>query len=348
VDAPVSASLLHNLDRAQDLLASWNPRNPWARLRRVRLSASEVTEREPGAAATGLFFTCGVDSLHSLLHVEEEHGHAADLLLYVEGFDVPLSSTTSAAFLRTHLARAAEAAGRPFAIARTNLRDLIDPVVSWEMTHGAALAAVGHVLARHARRWVISSADAYMSGAVYGTAEALDPAWARHGLDFLTGGAGLDRLSKLSRLVGEPLARRHLVVCWQARARVANCGRCAKCVRTALQLLVLGALEDFDTLPHRIEPSALDRIVAEPVHRVFIWEDLLCRLRQQREWGDLAAAVERLIARSRCVQRGPRPLDVLTTEGRRLSAEWLRRQVQPRLPVAARRRLLPLVRRLRA
>jgi hypothetical protein len=216
---------------------------------------------------------------------------------------------------------------------------VVDPILSWEMQHGAALAAVGHAAMRGACRWVISSADAYISGAAYGTAEALDPLWSRRGLVFVTGGAGVDRLTKLAGLADDPLAHRHLLVCWQPRTTPLNCGRCAKCVRTALQLLVLGALDRFETLPHAIDPAQVRSLLAEPAHRAFIWRDLLARLRERDEWAPLAAEVEALVTRTGRAQRSPRLADLVDGEGRRLAAVWLRRQVQPRLPVAVRRRL---------
>jgi hypothetical protein len=252
---------------------------------------------------------------------------------------VPLETTSFGTAVVAGLGRAPDAAGLPLSIVRTNLREVVDPILSWEMQHGAALAAVGHASFRGAARWVISSADAYISGAAYGTAEALDPLWSRIGLAFVTGGAGLDRLSKLADLADDPLAHRHLLVCWQPRSTPLNCGRCAKCVRTALQLLVLGALDRFETLPHAIDPALVRSLLAEPAHRAFIWRDLLDRLRRRDEWTPLASEVEALVARTSRAQRLPRLGDLADREGRRLAAVWLRRQMQPRLPVAVRRRL---------
>jgi hypothetical protein len=345
IDAPVSASLSANLDRVQALLTSWNPHNPWARLHRIDLSAPRETAVSHAPPTTGLFFTGGVDSIHSLLQAERETGHAVDLLLFVQGFDVPLDAPALAASVEARVRAAAAAAARPVLVVRTNLRQFTDPVVSWEMMHGAALAAVGHVVGQAVGRWLLSSADAYMSDAVYGTAASLDPLWSRDGLVVQTVGGGQDRATKLAALVDEPIAHAHLIVCWQNRPDATNCGRCAKCVRTSLQLLVLDALDRFTTLSQAVAPAHIASILAEPAHRIFIWEDLAACLRRRTDGHTLADAIDLLIDRSRRANRRPRPQDLTTREGRRIAREWLRRQVQPRLPVSLRRRLLPLHRR---
>ena len=340
IDAPVSASLLDNLEQAQRLLLDWNPRNPWARLHRVTIRPARIEEAPAGADTTGLFFSGGVDSMYSLLHAERETGHRIDTLLFVQGFDVPLSAKALAASIETELRAAAAVAGRPLITIRTNLRHATDRAVTWEMEHGAALAAVGHLLGHIAQRWVLSSADAYLSNAVYGTNRELDPLWSRKGLTLVTVGIGVDRATKLAALAGEPLARQHLLVCWQDRPTAANCGRCPKCVRTSLQLLVIDALERFRTLPSHVDPALVANVLAEPAHRQFIWEDLLKRLRTRTDWQPLAENVERLIDRTRRAGQRPEFGNLSTKEGRRLAAEWLQRLVRPRVPVAIRQRLV--------
>src|SRR5690606_31255784 len=126
---------------------------------------------------------------------------------------------------------------------------------------------------------------------------------------------------------------------------VANCGTCAKCVSTMLQLLVLDALDRFGTLPHQVSARMLsaDAILVEPI-RLMVWEDLLVQLRSRVEWRDLADAVARLIARTERFERGPSLAHIGDREGRRLMAAWLRRLAKQRLPVAVRRRVLAAAR----
>lgn len=342
IDGPLSPSLLENLDRAQRLLTAWNPRNPWSRLAEIDVDGAEGVEAAPEGNETGLFFTGGVDSFYSLLHAREEVGAEPDRLVFVEGYDVPPDRPRLSDQVAERLSIAAEAAGTPLLRCATNLRLFTDVAVSWEMAHGAALGAMGHALGSRCGRWLISSADAYVSRAPYGTAAELDGLWSRTGLEFRSVGAGRKRSDKLAALASSPLVRQHLLVCWQeGRSAAVNCGHCAKCVRTMLQLLVLDALPAFPTLPPTVDPELLDRsrLAFEPVHRVFLWEDLLPRLRSRPEWSRLAAAVEGLVARSHRAERPPRPRDLLRPGGWRKAVEWMRRRVQPRLPIGTRRLL---------
>jgi hypothetical protein len=280
--------------------------------------------------------------MYSLVRSEAETGFPADVLLFVHGFDVPLDSPELAASVENRVRRAADAAGRPLITLRTNLREITDPVVTWEMMHGAALAAVGHLLGHTVRRWMISSADAYLTGLPYGTAAALDPLWSRSGLTFISVGGRLDRLSKLKALIDNPIARQHLTVCWQKRHSADNCGRCAKCVRTSLQLLALGALGSFATLPKSVDHIGVDALPPEPAHRSFLWSDLRQMLQGRPECSALVESITRLIDRTRRATRRPRPADLLTGEGRRLALEWLRRRIRPHVPAAVRRRLVDI------
>jgi hypothetical protein len=345
LDGPLSPSLAANLEKMQVLLLSWNWRNPWTRrLRAIQVRAARAEAAPDGRAATGLFFSGGVDSWHSLLYAEQEVGRRIDALLFVHGYDVPLSGPQSPAVLH-HLRSAADGFGVPLITIQSNSRRFSDPAVSWDMAHGGCLAAAAHALGAHFDRWYVSSSDAHLKGLVSGTTRDLDPLWSRAGLSFDTLAIGIDRRRKVAALTGEPLVQRHLIVCWQPRGPVANCGRCAKCVSTMLQLLVLDALDRFETLPHDVAPQLLsaDAILVEPI-RLMVWEGLLVQLRRRAEWRELAGAVSRLIARTERFELGPSLANIGDREGRRLLAAWLRRLAKQRLPVALRRRVLATAR----
>jgi hypothetical protein len=345
LDGPLSPSLATNLERLQALLLSWNWRNPWTRrLRRIQVRAARAEEASTGRAATGLFFSGGVDSWHALLHAQPEVGRTIDALLFVHGYDVPLSGPQSRAVLR-HLRSGADGLGVPLITMASNYRRFSDPAVSWDMAHGSGLAAAAHALGGHFDRWYVSSSDAHLKGLVSGTTRDLDPLWSRDGLSFDTIAIGIDRRRKLAALVDHRCVQQHLIVCWRARGAVANCGTCAKCVSTMLQLLVLDALDRFGTLPHQVSARMLsaDAILVEPI-RLMVWEDLLVQLRSRGEWRDLADAVDRLIARTERFEQGLSLANIGDSEGRRLAAAWVRRLAKQRLPVAVRRRVLAVAR----
>lgn len=349
VDGPVSASLAANLSRMQAYLLDWNWWNPWAVLKPVRLEAASDHAPRDAAPASGLFFSGGVDSMCSLVRAESETGRRADALVFVIGFDVPLHATDRAAFVLSHLAGAARFTGQRLVVLQTNLRQFVDPVLSWDMAHGGGLAAAGHALATHFDQWLISSSDSHYRGDLSGTSTELDRLWSRSGLTFLSVGGQLDRQMKAEILADEPVAHRHLLICWKAPAGQANCGRCGKCVRTMLSFLVIDALDRFETLPHQLPAHLVsaETILAEP-YRIVHWEAMIERLSARSEWRPLVERIQGVIERSHRIKRRPRLSDLRSREGRMVAVEWVRRSAQRRLPVAARRRLLPWVRRWRS
>ena len=132
------------------------------------------------------------------------------------------------------------------------------------------------------------------------------------------------------------------------RGGITNCGRCAKCLRTMIQFLVLDALDRFETLPHDVPADAVsaDSMLAEP-RRIVHLRDMQARLSARAEWKPLAHRIGLLIDRSERWNRGPRLSDLATRDGRKVAAYWARCQLERNMPVQLRRRLVPLYRRLR-
>lgn len=245
------------------------------------------------APGRGLCFTGGVDSFFSLLRGSHRPTH----LIYVVGFDVPLDDPARIADV-VGLVRAVAADRRiPAVIVRTDLRD--HPrfaSISWEHTHGAALAAIGHLLSPVISTLVIPPSYAADRLVPWGSRPDLDPGWSVGGrLAVEHGDASGRRLDRVLAIADDPLVHRHLRVCWQNVAEHRNCGRCEKCVRTMAMLAGAGALDACHGFPDRTElPARIDAMAALPTGIVPLWEDLLGIGLQPEE----RAAVEGLLARS--------------------------------------------------
>lgn len=257
---------------------------PRARLRRL------VRRPAPGRA---LCFTGGADSFFSLLR----GAHRPTALLYVVGFDVPLDDAARVDDVVGLVRTVAAETAIPAVIVRTDL--LANPrfsSISWEHTHGAALAAVGHLLAPTIGTVVIPPSYADDRLIPWGSRPDLDPRWSVPGrLAVEHGDASGHRLDRVRAIAQEPLVQRHLRVCWQNVGTDRNCGRCEKCVRTMAMLAGSGVLDRCETFPERgALPARIDAIETVPAGLVPMWADLLAI--------DLApeerAAVEALVERS--------------------------------------------------
>ncbi|HVS01169.1 MAG TPA: hypothetical protein VMT16_00220, partial [Thermoanaerobaculia bacterium] len=299
IEGPVSPSLVRQLAAAAELLAGWGSLSPHLRLRQVAVRAE--LEESAAAGGTGLFFTGGVDSFYSAHAL----GSQVDRLVFVHGFDISLANRPLRREVSRRLGEAAAEMGLELVEVATNYRRLSDPIVGWVMSHGGALAAVGHALAGGCSRFLLSSSDAYVTRVVYGTHPDLDPRWSSDSVAFASVGSDLKRKEKLAALCGNGVARRHLWVCWENRRNLYNCCRCGKCLRTMLQLEALGARRDFPTFPDP-PPVALVERMREPAHRLFIWRDLAEDLGRHPGNEPLTRSIAGMIARSEQAARSGR------------------------------------------
>src|SRR6185312_9604599 len=263
----VDAAFAESLRKVLDITHRW-----WGYdrvLPRVDTMRVEANPHRPAAGRTALCFGGGVDSFYTLL----ASGRRVDDLVFVHGFDMPLTDVARATAVEENVREIAGVLGARPIVIRTNLRTHAPfRAASWDRTHGGALAAIGHLLAGESAA-MLNSASYYHGGwHPWGSAWQLDPLWSGSGLTIEHIGAELSRADKLRVLRDEPLVRRYLRVCWANRPDLLNCSRCEKCIRNQVILAGLGVLEQFrtfeppDTLAARIadvprirDPLVFDR-----------------------------------------------------------------------------------------
>jgi hypothetical protein len=199
------------------------------------------------APHTGLFFSGGVDSFHSLLSSEEK----IDDLVYVHGFDCALADQTRLEDARKHLSQIVAGTGHRLILLKTNLRE--HPLIrgiEWIKIYGGALASAAYTVPG-IRRMMISSSYAVGFLIPCGSHPETDPLWSNEQLVFVHYGVDVRRIDKLIAIADHPLVMRHLRVCWKHAGQPGNCCRCEKCMRTMLILDSLGKLTSFEAFPSR-------------------------------------------------------------------------------------------------
>lgn len=217
------------------------------------------------------FFSGGVDSFHLAL----EHHDEIDDLVFVRGFDVPVSDHERNEEVLVPVRDGAAALGKPLLVLDTDLREFSDRWSDWTWFSYGGLIAVSLLLARTHRRVLCAAsvADAHLPAAAV-RARALGVGNERS--DFRIEGRGETRVAKLERVVDSRVADRTLRVCWQNVPGTLNCGRCVKCVRTTAALAALGRLGQVATLPVTVD---LDAVAAQPAasrsDRAFLAEVLV-------------------------------------------------------------------------
>jgi hypothetical protein len=292
---PICPALGGNLWSMSRIVGTW-PRTPSWRVRPMSVRIHGPTAPSGASIAptgVGCFFTLGVDSLFALLNEP-----AIDHLIYVVGYDCPLSNRPLRAEIERRVHDVSVRTGRTAVIVETNLREFTEPLVSWPSNHGAALAAAGLFLGGGLQRVHIASSDAYITRAPYGTHPDIDPLWSSARTRFVSQGTGFTRLAKIGQIAKDPLFRENVRVCWANRPGRYNCRDCMKCLRTMLQLRHWGQLETCSTLAGPMPWHILDTAI-EPQHRWFIWEDLLKGFADDDEGRAARARVLAMLERSR-------------------------------------------------
>jgi hypothetical protein len=247
---------------------------------------------------TGLLFSGGVDSFHALL----ASGRHIDDLVFVQGFDIPLTDGCRAASYERIVREVAEATETRAIRVRTNLGT--HPVfqrLPWARARLGALAAVGHVLTDHISAALIASSAPTNVRAARKSGRARDQDWSSASLRVEHVGDEFTRDWKLSAIARDPLARQHLRVCREYRSPGLNCSRCEKCLRTQLELLAEHQLSHYRvfesdvTLAERLD--RLERIVDPFLVPVY------ARAVAGSVPPDVSLALSRLLARSRLAHR---------------------------------------------
>lgn len=264
---PVSARLLAQSDRLQQVLCAWDtallrPGRTERRFRRIAVAApaddgvyGAVGDDDMSGRGVAAFFTGGVDSFFTAVR----HRGELDALVFVHGFDVPLADRGLRAAVSARLRSAAMMIGVPLLEVVTDLRKVSSRNgLSWSEAHGGALAAVGHALAARFRRFYIPATATYGNLYPLGSHPVLDPLWSSDRVEFIHDGAHATRADKMRILAEEPAARKHLRVCFVNRDDAYNCGSCEKCVRTAATAQVALGRSPFETLPE-VTPGRVAR-----------------------------------------------------------------------------------------
>jgi hypothetical protein len=246
LDAPVDALLLEHVREVVRVWCSWYPQ-----MDDVRIDAPATAAPAASGRIAASMFTGGVDSFFTVLRHDAGEGTPSTVrisdLLYIHGFDVPLANMAAWTHVTSSLQRAADALHKRLVLAASNLRDTRFGATDWpRLSHGAALAGVGHALGARYDTILIGSSAGYRDLRFWGSHPLTDPMFTSSVVRILHDGAAFMRAEKTAYVSRSAIALRHLRVCWKSTAGD-NCGECNNCYRTMLALDALGVLDECAT-----------------------------------------------------------------------------------------------------
>lgn len=243
-------------------------------------------------AGVSLCFTGGVDSFYSL-HLKRKMDISH--LLYIQGYDVRLEDRARLKNISRNLEQVGKATSTIPVSVRTNLRQ--HPLysgVSWERSHGGALAAAAHMLSGISHL-IISASFPFVYDHPWGTHWDTDHLWSGNDLHISHFGAELWRTEKLIELKDSPLAQKYLRVCWEHRNSDLNCCQCEKCLRTMLILNQCGRLRKFRTFTSKQLHKSVTSLKRLDPYYIPVYEEFL---KNSNSWR-LSRALKKLLQRSR-------------------------------------------------
>jgi hypothetical protein len=310
ISMPVDSLLLENLTGLMAVWHYWFPE-----LREADIEAPSASPQPRVATRRGMFFSGGVDSFFTLLRhgktVTGGGGGPVDTLIFVGGFDIPITDEREVSLARQRLEGPALAFDKTFLPVMTNLRELDTPYrTNWILSHGCAMATVAHLLSGELGEVLISSTYKYGLLLRIGSHPMTDPLLSSRQLRVIHDGACHSRDHKIAHVATSEIALRYLRVCYTSK-RHDNCGKCAKCLHTMAALDMFGYANkapSFDWSGYSME--ALAGLFLATDLQIYRVERLLTVARSTgRE--EIQAAAQRSIDRTMLIRNGVRTVSRL-------------------------------------
>lgn len=255
IEGTVSERFLKSIEKIQDIYYAWEIDSQ----RVVFTGDLSVVKQQLGQKRTGAFFSAGVDSFYTLL----QHKDEINDLIFVHGFDISIDQHSLYKKASDAISHIAGQLGKNVIEIETNVRSLLDPYVSWEVSHGAALASVGHLLSTNMSKIYISSTYTFANVHPWGSHPFLDPLWSTESLEFIHDSCEISRTEKTAFLAQSDIAMHTLRVCWQNPHEKYNCGKCKKCLVTMIDLYAAGMLDRCTTFDAPLDVRNVYKITIE-------------------------------------------------------------------------------------
>ena len=228
--APISADFARSLHAVQSLLLQWTPG-----FKRVEVDAAlaDMPALNDGVLCS---FSAGVDSMHCFIENKDEITH----LLTIGGYDYLTGPKTDFELVLEKMEAFAREFGKTLVAVDTNSRAVCDALkLNWKYAQGPILCSLA--VGMGFDKYIIPANHSYRDLKPFGTHPLLDPLWSTSRTAVAHVGLDAFRTEKTANIAANPAALKHLQVCWHSQ--VENCGRCSKCVRTALVLRLLGVTD---------------------------------------------------------------------------------------------------------
>ncbi len=221
-------------------------------LQAIDITCDEIlTELPSDSKRVASFFSGGVDSFFTLMKFKPQ---LTDII-YIHGFDVRLDDWPRREAISSMGKTVAAELGLNFIEIESNFGKVIQDFGSWaEHGHGMALASAARSLAGNISKVIIPGSDSIANQVPWGSTLETDQLYSDERISIAHDACDAERIDKVVMLAHEPLALKHLRVCWEKVDGAYNCCRCEKCLRTMSSLDALGVLGRAESFPLPLTP----------------------------------------------------------------------------------------------
>ena len=296
IDAPISPRLLRCQPEFQAIQRMWSGAWDYGLLPLGEIDViAPARASEPAAPGRSVatFFSGGVDSWS----VAAEYPEVTHLV-FVRGLDLVERPTAFVDDVERRLREAAADLGKTLYVVDTNLRELSNPLLPWNVYFSSPLYAVALLLAPLFGRFLVTGDTDYATNAGLGVDPLGDHLWSTEELEVAHACGRLSRVERTVLIADDPVAQRALRVCWENLDGAYNCGRCRKCLSTMITLEALDKRKPFSVFPAQLDLEPLADIAVPDLLVLTLWQDILDLIRD-RDRVDLEPAVAAVVARGK-------------------------------------------------
>lgn len=228
---------------------------------KIKIHAETYQSSTVRQQAEAVCFSGGVDSFYTLM----KRG-SPKYLLRAEGIDPSASRAKEFRIARERLAKIATAVGAFPVVIRYNLFEHPSFKIHDDIdTYTGIFACMGHLLSSQIGSIFISSSNHKDDITPHACFTITNPLYSSARLEVNHYPADVSRRDKVAAIADWQLANDNLYVCLQRRGSNRNCSQCEKCVRTMLDLHIIGKLESFKAFD-QMKPlwEAMDHVQSVP------------------------------------------------------------------------------------
>ncbi len=246
INGEISKSLYENSMIYQDIMLKWFPELKRVTIQVDKISKDIIYHNKRKAISC---FTGGVDAFYTLIKNNEKIND----LLYVWGFDLPLTENKFYNKVKKHLSSVAKKFDKDMIFVKTNLGfEVTNKYASWgDFMYGPAIASVMLFMEEDYDFCYMPACNDYSVLVPRGSHIIIDHLWNCDGLKFIYDGAEASRIEKVDFISDNEEVRNNLRVCYSSNDKY-NCCKCEKCIRTMASLEALGKSGLIKTFPKNL------------------------------------------------------------------------------------------------